>query len=86
MPDLSYSSYVLKTMHWCARAIMSIFCPVLPLSVTVGAVVGSALLSLLVIAGAICCAIYQTRTKKYNITESGHEFQLQNKAHISVST
>ena len=60
---------------------------------TVGAVVGSALLSLLVIAGAIFCAIYQTRTKqKYNITKelnsmntSGGEFQLENKAYISVS-
>ena len=61
---------------------------------TVGAVVGSALLSLLVIAGAICCAIYQTRTKqKYNITKelnsmntSGGELKLENnKAYISLS-
>ena len=61
---------------------------------TVGAVAGSALLSLLVIAGAICCAIYQTRTKqKYNITKelnslntSGSELQLgNNKEYVSVS-
>ena len=61
---------------------------------TVGAVAGSALLSLLVIAGAICCAIYLTRTKqKYNITKelnslntSGSELQLgNNKAYVSVS-
>ena len=76
---------------------MLIFCInsplVLPLSVTVGAVVGSALLCLLVIAGAICCAIYQTRTKqKYNITKelnsmntSGGELQLENMAYISIS-